>query len=70
MSQIIIPFLSLKGTTQVYLLKILITHNKQQSSLSNLLKSCISAKPAPQILSTKSECYSNFLIIGLCNFFQ
>ena len=32
-----------------------------------LLINCISARTAPQILSPKGECISNFLIIGLCN---
>ena len=36
-----------------------------------LLMNCISARSAPQILSLKDEytfLFSNFLIIGLCNF--
>ena len=49
------PFLSFKGTTQAYLLKISITHNKNVNPLLNLLINCISAKSAPQILSLNVE---------------
>ena len=62
------PFLSFKGTTQAYLLKISITHNKNLNHLLNLLNNCISAKSAPQILSLNQEhtfLFFNFLIIGL-----
>ena len=48
---ILTPFLSFKGTTQAYLLKISITHNP----LFNLLINYISAKSAPQILSLDPE---------------
>ena len=62
------PFLSFKGITQAYLLKISITHNKNLNPLLNLLNSCISAKSTPQILSL-NEKYTflllNFLIIDL-----
>ena len=62
------PFLSFKGITQAYLLKISITHNKNLNHFLNLLNSCISAKSAPQILSLNEE-YTflllNFLIIRL-----
>ena len=64
------PFLSFKGITQAYLLKISITHNKKQITLLDLLINCISARSSPQILSLKDECtlrFSYFLIIGLSN---
>ena len=51
----LIPFLSYKGTTQAYLLKILIKHSKNPNPLLNLLISCISTKSAPQILSLNPE---------------
>ena len=42
------PFLSFKGITQAYLLKISKnTHNKNLNPLLNLLNSCISAKSTP-----------------------
>ena len=62
------PFLSFKGITQAYLLKISITHHKDLNPLLNLLNNCISAKSAPQILSLNEEytfLFLNFLIIGL-----
>ena len=46
------------------------THNKNPNLLLNLIINCISARPAPQILSLKGEYtfrFSNFLIIDLCN---
>ena len=49
-------------------MKISIANNQKQISLLNLLINCISARTAPQILSTKVECtflFLNFLIIGL-----
>ena len=52
---IVKPFLSFKGITHAYLLKIPMTHNKRQISLINLLINCISAKWAPQILSLNEE---------------
>ena len=67
---IVIPFLSFKGITHAYLLKISITHNKKRIPLLNLLINYISARSAVQILFIKDECtflLSNFLIIGLCN---
>ena len=45
------PFLSFKGITQAYLLKISITHNKDLNPLLNLLNNYISAKSKTQILS-------------------
>ena len=62
------PFLSFKGTTQAYLLKISITHNKNLNPLLNVLINYISAKSAPQILSLNAEytfLFLNFLIMGL-----
>ena len=59
------PFLSFKGTTQAYLLKMSITHNKNLIPLLYLLNNYISAKSAPQILSLNAACiflFSNFLI--------
>ena len=41
-------FLSFKRTTQTYLLKISVKHNKNLNSLLNLLINCISAKSAPK----------------------
>ena len=64
----LIPFLSFKGTTHAYLLKISITHNKNLIPLLYLLNNCISAKSTPQILSINAACtflFSNFLIMGL-----
>ena len=64
-------FVSSRGTTHEYLLKILITHNKNQISLLYLLINYISARSAPQILSVRDEHilrFLNFLIISLCNF--
>ena len=49
------PFLSFKGITEAYLLKISITHNKNLNPLLNLLNSCISAKSTPQILYLNEE---------------
>ena len=48
-------FLSFKGTTQAYLLKISITHYKNLNPLINLLINCISAKSALQVLSLNLE---------------
>ena len=62
------PFLSFKGTTQTYLLKISITHNTNLIPLLYLLNNYISAKSAFQILSLNAACtflFSNFLIMGL-----
>ena len=42
------PSLSFKGTTQAYLLKISITHNKNLIPLLYLLINRISAKSAPK----------------------
>ena len=67
---IVIPFLSFKGITHGYFLKISITHNKKQIFSLILLINYISAKLAPQIFCTTGECtflFSNFLIIDLCN---
>ena len=69
---IVIPFLSFKGTTNVYILKILITSNKNLIPLLNLLINCISARSAPKILSLNREqtlLLLNFVIISLCNSF-
>ena len=63
-------FLSFKGLTHAYLLKIPITHNKNLNNFLNLLINCISVRSAPQILSIKVErtfLFLNFLIVGLCN---
>ena len=49
------PFLSFKGTTQAYLRKISITHNKNLIPLLYLLNNCISTKSTPQILSLNVE---------------
>ena len=48
-------FLSFKGTTKAYLLKISITHNKNLIPLLYLLNNCISAKSTRQILSLNVE---------------
>ena len=59
-----------KGTTHAYLLKMSMTHNKNQNPLLYLLINCISTRSAPKILSLK-DYYNlrllNFLIIDLCN---
>ena len=52
---IIIPLLSFKGTTLVYLLKISIAHNKYLIPLLYLLIDCVPAESTPQILSLKDE---------------
>ena len=65
------PFLSFKGTTQAYLRKISITHNKNLNPLLNLLINCILAKTELQVLSLnleKTVLSLKFLIIGLCSF--
>ena len=59
-------FLSFNRTTQAYLLKISIRHNKNLNALLNFFINCISAKSAPQILSLKAEytfVFFNFLIM-------
>ena len=64
----LIPFLSFKGTTQAYLLKISVTHNTNVIPLLYLLNNCKSAKSAPQILFLNAACtflFLNFLIMGL-----
>ena len=64
-------FLSFKGITHTYFVKISKTHNNKRIPLLNLLINCISARSAPQILSIKGEytfIFLNFLIAGLCNF--
>ena len=48
-------FLSFKGTTHEYLLKRSITHNRNLIYLFYLLINYISAKSAPQILSSNGE---------------
>ena len=55
---IVIPILSFKGITHVYLLSISITHNKNLIPFikPTLFINCVSAKSAPQILSIKGEC--------------
>ena len=58
-------FLFFKGTTQAYLLKISITHNKNLIPLLYLFINCISDKSALQILSLNAACtflFLNFLI--------
>ena len=63
-------FLSFKGTTYAYLLKISITHNKKLILILSLLINCIYAR-SPKNESINDECtfrFSNFLIIGLCNY--
>ena len=47
---IVTPFLSFKGITHAYLLKISIKHNKNLNPLLNLLINCLSARSAPQTL--------------------
>ena len=58
-----ITFLSLTGTTHAYLLKISMTHNKNQKHLLCLLINCISVKSAPKVLSLKGEFIFRFSII-------
>ena len=48
-----------------------IIHNKKRTPLLNLPTSCISGRLAPQTLSIKGKytiLFSDFLIIGLCNY--
>ena len=64
----LMPFLSFKGRTQAYLLKISITHYKNLIPLLYLLNNCISAHSAPKILSLNDACtflFLNFLIMDL-----
>ena len=64
---IVIPFLFFKGATHAYLLKALITHNKNRNPFLYLLINYTSARSAPQILSLKDEStfsFSIFLMIG------
>ena len=56
---IVIPFLSFKGITHVYLMEISLTHNKKQMLLLNVLFKCIAARPVPQILSIKDNALCN-----------
>ena len=66
---IVITFLSFKGITHIYWLKRLITRNKKQILLLNLLINCILARSVPQ-MSLNNDCtflLSNFLMIGLCS---
>ena len=49
-------FLSFKGITHAYLLKMSITHNKKTIPLLNLLINYISARSALQILFLKGDC--------------
>ena len=49
------PFFIFKGTTQAYLLKILITQNKNLNPLLSWLIDCISGKSTLQILSFNQE---------------
>ena len=66
------PLLSFKGTTMpIYWKYHMITHNKKQTHLLNLLINSILARSGPQMVSMKDECtfrFSDFLIIFLCNF--
>ena len=65
---IVTPFLFFKETTQAYLLKISITHNKNLIPSFYLLITYISERSAPQIWSLNQEWtlhLLNFLIIGL-----
>ena len=63
------PFLSFNWTTLVYLLKMLMIHNKNQNLLYFYIN-CKSAITAPQILSLKDEYalrFSRFAITSLYN---
>ena len=63
--------MSFKGTAHACLRKTSVIHNRKLNPLLNLLINCISSSTAPQILSLEDEytfCFSNFLIIGFCNF--
>ena len=65
-----ISFISFKGTTHAYLLKILLTYNEKRIRPLNLLINCISARSVPQLWSLKilfTFRFSNFPIIFLCN---
>ena len=56
----VVPFLSFKGITHAYLLKISITHNKKRIPLLNLLINSISERSVAQILSINGECTLRF----------
>ena len=71
---IVTPFLSFKGITHAYLLKILITHNKNLIPLLNVLINWISARLAPASLvftwwinSCFLKCFDNWFIKFICN---
>ena len=55
MLTIVIPFLSFKGKTHAYLLKLSMIHNKNLVPLLKLLINWIPGKSAPQILSLNEE---------------
>ena len=62
--------MSKEQPTYIYFKKSIID-NKKQNTLLNLLNNYVSARSGPQILSLKDEYtfrFSNFLMIGLCNF--
>ena len=64
---IVITFLSFKGISHAFLLKISKAHNKKWIPLLHLLINCISARSAPHISYIKGECnflFINFLIIA------
>ena len=52
---IVTPFLPFKGTTQAYLLKMSMTHDKNLVPLLYLLINCISARSVLQVLSFKKR---------------
>ena len=59
-----------KETSDVYLLKMLMTIIKNEVLYYILLINCIFGRSAPQVLSVKDVytfCFSYFLIIDLCN---
>ena len=58
---ILTPFLSFKGTTRAYLLKISMAHNEYLFPLLYLLSDRITAKSTPQILSLNDEKTFRFL---------
>lgn len=69
----VIPFLTFKGTTDAFLLKISMTHNENRNPLLCLLIICISARSAPRIFSLKDQYtfrFPDFLINGFCNSFS
>ena len=59
------PFLSFREITYTCLLQMSIAHNKNLNALLSLHIDCISARSAPQTLSTNGDC--TFLLLNFSN---